>query len=305
MQGLRHLALIRSGHSPKAKRPPPLQSKRRPCPGLSSSRQIPPLPLATAVPITNLHAQPSHDTEVISQSIYGFPLTCLDTAGDWIQVCAADNYPGWALSQHFLPRPTSPTPCVRVHQLSANLYRTPDIKARAPLLHLPWEARLEPLPNPQQTSDRWLQVRLLNGQTAFVLRGDLTPELPPLTLEATLALAQRFLGITYTWGGISTFGFDCSGLMQTLHRQRGIVLPRDAHAQCHWPGFTAVPRTALLPGDLLFFTDNPPAITHVGLFLGAGTFLHSTTEGHPGVQISLLADHPWHTRLCAQRRLRP
>ncbi len=263
----------------------------------------------TAVPVANLHAEPSPDTEVISQSIYGFDLQCLDAQREWIKVCAEDGYAGWAAKSQFIPRAAASTPSVRVRSLSANVYRETDIKAHAPLLHLPWEARLETLAAPEDASGRWLQVRLLDGQPAFVLRGDVTPAYPigdhPLTTEQMLALAHRFLGITYTWGGISAFGFDCSGFMQMLHRQRGIVLPRDAQAQCEWSGFVDIPRaTDLLPGDFLFFTDSPPAITHVGLFVGAGDFLHATTEGHPGVQVSRLADHPWSVRLCAQRRLR-
>lgn len=264
--------------------------------------------IVTAVPVANLHIEPSPDAEVISQSIYGFDLQCLDVQREWIKVCAEDGYAGWALKNKFTSHGAAETSIVRVHSLSANIYRETDIKAHAPLLHLPWEARLETLSAPEDASSRWLQVRLLDGQTAFVLRGDVTPipslDEHPFTTEQMLALAPRFLGITYTWGGISSFGFDCSGFLQMLHRQRGIVLPRDAQAQCDWPGFVDIPRTDLLPGDLLFFTDSPPAVTHVGLFLGAETFLHSTTEGHPGVQISCLADQPWTTRLCAQRRLR-
>ena len=262
----------------------------------------------TAVPVANLHAAPSPDAEVISQSIYGFNLQCLDVQREWIKVCAEDGYAGWALKNRFTSHAAAATPTVRVHSHSANVYRETDVKAHTPLLNLPWEARLAALSEPEHASSRWLKVRLLDGQTAFVLRGDVTPipslDTHPLTTEQMLALAHRFLGITYTWGGISTFGFDCSGFVQMLHRQRGIVLPRDAQAQCDWPGFIDMSRTDLLPGDLLFFTDSPPAVTHVGLFLGAETFVHSTTEGHPGVQISRLADQPWSTRLCAQRRLR-
>ncbi len=263
--------------------------------------------VVTAAPVVNLHAEPSLNTEVISQSIYGLELNCLDTRAEWIKVSADDGYAGWTLKSEFVSRGAVSTLTVRVHSLSANIYREPEIKTHAPLLHLPWEARLEALPYSQQPSDRWLKVRLLSGRTAFVLRGDVTythpADEPALTTEQMLALAHRFLGITYTWGGMSTFGFDCSGLVQTLHRQRGVVIPRDAQAQCEWPGFVAVLPTNLLPGDLLFFTDSPPAVTHVGLFLSAGTFLHSTTEGRPGVQISRLVDHPWSVRLCAQRRL--
>ena len=260
--------------------------------------------MVTAVPIANIYAQPSEDSEVISQSVYGFKLHCLDTLGEWIKVCARDAYAGWTLKSQFASPKTAVTRSVRVESLSANVYREPDIKAHAPLLHLPWEACLDLLECTEDAQDRWLQVRLLDGQTAFLLRGDSDFDEHPLSQEEMVALAHRFLGITYTWGGISTFGFDCSGFMQMLHRQRGIVLPRDAQAQCDWPGFRAVCLENLVPGDLLFFTEQPPTITHVGLFLGAGIFVHSTTEGHPGVQISRLSDQPWSARLCAQRRLR-
>ena len=263
-----------------------------------------PQSIVTAVPVANIHAEPSKDAEVISQSIYGFELHCLDSHAEWIRICAEDAYAGWALKQQFAPCATTRAHPVRVHALSANIYREPDIKAHAPLLHLPWEARLQPLADTEQASDRWLKIRLLGGQSAFVLRGDVTSSEHLLTPEQMLALAHRFLGITYTWGGLSSFGFDCSGLMQTLHRQRGIVLPRDAQAQCDWSGFFDIPVAKLLPGDLLFFTESPPTVTHVGLSLGAERFLHSTTHGHPGVQISRLADEPWNSRLVAQRRLR-
>ena len=256
------------------------------------------------MPVASHHAGPSEDAEVISQSIYGVALQCLETRGAWVEVCGEDAYRGWALRHQFVSREAGSIQKVRVGQLSANVYREPNLKAHVPLLHLPWEARLRPLPQAEQAGDRWLQVCLLDGQAAFILRGDVVSDEPAVTLEAMLALAHRFLGITYTWGGISTFGFDCSGFVQMLHRQRGMVLPRDAQAQCDWAGFVAVLSAELLPGDLLFFTDHPPAVTHVGLFLGDGNFIHSTTEGHPGVQVSRLDHLPWSDRLCAQRRLR-
>ncbi len=105
-------------------------------------------------------------------------------------------------------------------------------------------------------------------------------------------MAHKFLGITYTWGGVSSFGFDCSGFTQMLERQRGIEMPRDADLQAAWSGVIPVEREDLQPGDLLFFGASAAKITHTGMYLGNGEFIHDTTHDHPGVQISRLDDSP-------------
>lgn len=117
-------------------------------------------------------------------------------------------------------------------------------------------------------------------------------------------LAHRFLGITYTWGGVSSFGFDCSGFTQMLERQRGIEMPRDADLQAAWSGVVPVNRADLQPGDLLFFGSSPEKITHTGMYIGDGKFIHDTTHDHPGVQISTLDDQPWIKLLVAARRMK-
>jgi len=126
----------------------------------------------------------------------------------------------------------------------------------------------------------------------------------PLSIEETLQLARKFLGITYTWGGVSSFGFDCSGFTQMLIRQRGIEMPRDADLQAGWTGVTPVDRKDLQPGDLLFFGSSASRITHTGMYLGQGEFIHDTTHDHPGVQISRLDDRPWTKLLVAARRVK-
>jgi len=150
--------------------------------------------------------------------------------------------------------------------------------------------------------DRWLEVRLPDGSTGFVQRGDVSSDFTPLTVEQTIDVAKKFLGVTYTWGGTSDFGFDCSGFMQMLMRQRGIIMPRDAGLQAAWSGVTPVERNNLQPGDLLFFGSGPDHITHTGMYIGNGQFIHDTVHEHPGVQISVLNDDPWTTSLVAARR---
>lgn len=81
-------------------------------------------------------------------------------------------------------------------------------------------------------------------------------------------------------------------------------MPRDAGLQANWTGVIAVDRKDLQPGDLLFFGASPSKITHTGMYLGNGEFIHDTTHDHPGVQISRLDDRPWTKVLVAARRVK-
>ena len=89
-----------------------------------------------------------------------------------------------------------------------------------------------------------------------------------------------------------------------LVRQRGILMPRDADVQAVWSGVVPVERKDLHPGDLLFFGDSLAKITHTGMYIGGGEFIHDTTHEHPGVQISRLDDMPWTKLLVASRRVK-
>lgn len=94
-----------------------------------------------------------------------------------------------------------------------------------------------------------------------------------------LATAARFLGIPYRWGGTTAAnGFDCSGLTLTVYRLNGLKLPRSASAQMQ--AGKPVAKTALKAGDLVFFdTMGRGTISHVGMYTGAGQFIHAPRRG--------------------------
>ena len=91
-----------------------------------------------------------------------------------------------------------------------------------------------------------------------------------------------FVGAPYRWGGITTWGVDCSGLVQATYRVRGIRLPRDSARQAEVG--EPVPATAadgdFAAGDLLFFGEKgdsaPDRITHVAIADGAGYVVHAS-----------------------------
>ncbi len=109
--------------------------------------------------------------------------------------------------------------------------------------------------------------------------------------------ALRFLGVPYVFGGTSTSGFDCSGFVQHVFAMLGIGLPRTADAQ-YDVGRPAVggPR----PGDLVFF-DTYGGVSHVGIYLGGGKFVHASSSH--GVMVSHLSDSYWAARYVGAKRL--
>jgi gamma-D-glutamyl-L-lysine dipeptidyl-peptidase len=257
-------------------------------------------------PVVNMYREASLQSDVVSQAIYATNLQRVKTKHGWADIRTGDNYTGWIqlsnvrkVNGHAY---ASTGLIVRVSQLSSNIYREADVTKHAPIVTIPWESRLEVLSDKLEDSERWLEVRLPDGSTGYVQRGDVSSDFTPLTIDQVIALAKKFLGVTYTWGGTSDFGFDCSGFMQMLMRQRGIIMPRDADLQAAWIGVTPVERQDLQPGDLLFFGSGPEHITHTGMYIGNGEFIHDTVHEHPGVQISVLDDKPWTTLLVAARR---
>jgi gamma-D-glutamyl-L-lysine dipeptidyl-peptidase len=259
-------------------------------------------------PVINMYREPIAGSEVTSQALYGTGVQSLDKRGDWVRIRTADGYTGWVGSGDVKLRGQGlyapEQSFIRVTAVSANLYREPDVTEHAPMLRLPWESILEVANDSPKDNARWFKVRLVDGQTGWVQRGDVGEKRGPLSIQEMLQLARRFLGTTYTWGGISSFGFDCSGFTQMLVRQRGIEMPRDADLQAGWTGVMPVDRKDLQPGDLLFFGSSASRITHTGMYLGQGEFIHDTTHDHPGVQISRLDDMPWTKLLVAIRRVK-
>jgi len=109
--------------------------------------------------------------------------------------------------------------------------------------------------------------------------------------------ALRFLGVPYVFGGTSTSEFDCSGFVQHVVAMLGIGVPRTADAQYDF-GKPAVggPR----PGDLVFF-DTYGGVSHVGIYLGKGQFVHASSSH--GVMVSHLSDSYWAARYVGAKRL--
>ena len=94
--------------------------------------------------------------------------------------------------------------------------------------------------------------------------------------SAVVAIAQRYLGVPYVYGGASPSGFDCSGLTMYCYAQVGVGLSHGATDQQH--ASTPVPISALQPGDLVFF-GNASYSYHVGIYVGGGSMINAPHTG--------------------------
>lgn len=116
--------------------------------------------------------------------------------------------------------------------------------------------------------------------------------------RAAAALAVRYLGTPYSWAGSSPAGFDCSGFVMYVYGRLGVRLPHSSSLQYRLG--RAVPRSRLEPGDLVFFNG----LTHVGIYVGQGRFIHSPHSGDV-VKFSRLTESWYRSSYYGARRLRP
>ncbi|WMT41103.1 C40 family peptidase [Paenibacillus sp. D2_2] len=107
-------------------------------------------------------------------------------------------------------------------------------------------------------------------------------------------------GTPYRLGGISAnSGFDCSGFTKYVYQKMGVTLPRVSTDQ--YKQGTAVSKSQLKPGDLVFFNTLGNGVSHVGIYIGHGEFAHSSSS--KGVRIDSLDNSYYKTRYVGAKRI--
>ena len=121
-------------------------------------------------------------------------------------------------------------------------------------------------------------------------------------LHPFVRVAQRYVGTPYVWGGESARGFDCSGFIMRVMRDLGYkALPHSAAEQFRYGA--PIARGLLKPGDIVFFANTyKPGISHVGIYLGRGRFIHAANS-KVGTIISNLNESKWVAHYAGARRL--
>lgn len=115
-----------------------------------------------------------------------------------------------------------------------------------------------------------------------------------------ISTARTYIGTPYAYGGTTTSGFDCSGYTQFVFKKQGINIPRSTGEQ--FAMGTAVKKSDLKTGDLVFFNTFGNRVSHVGIYIGSSRFIHSSTS--KGVMISSINDPAyWGKRYLGARRV--
>jgi len=212
-----------------------------------------------------LHRDPAPDAETVSEARYGEQVAAFDASGAYVRVATArDGYIGWVRGEGLAE--TRPEPTHRFTGLRGHVFAGPKVSAPR-LLELSYGAPLRVL----GTEGDWVRVALPGeGYVRVSLLYGVGTTPPPPTPEAVTQFALRFLETPYVWGGVTAWGLDCSGLVQTVYGAFGVALPRDADQQeaC---GEEVAPQD-VRAGDLLFFPG------HVAIALGATRFVHANAH---------------------------
>jgi hypothetical protein len=234
------------------------------------------------LPLVEMRQDPTPKARVVSQALFAERVREIARAGDWIKIATPDGYEGWVVLSALIDRQESYEGALEVTRLSAHVYAEPDTEY-GPILTLPYGAKLQLI---DSSSKRWHQIVLVDGRKAYIQKGDALQE--PFEL---VAFCKQFIGLPYTWGGRSSFGFDCSGFVQMVYARLGIQLPRDAREQ-----ILVAKKESVIPalGDLIFWGKGEEDIRHVAMSLGGIEFIHtSSRENKPYLRISQLTDFEW------------
>jgi len=238
------------------------------------------------VSVAQLRRQPDVYYEIVSQAIMGTEVKILKIQNNYWAFCQLDDdYLGWMtvsslkiVDEAFINNWRKQEKLIITSNFG-QIWERPMKKGTFPVSDV---VRGIILINQGRDGD-WYQVELPDGRIGYIeskivaKKSEYFKQVKPARVERIIDLAYEFLGLPYFWGGRSTKGFDCSGFTQILYKLNGILLSRDANMQIK-EGIEVPINDSLKnlqPGDLVFFGANLDRITHVGLYIGNGKFIHS------------------------------
>lgn len=224
---------------------------------------------AVTAAIAPMHQEPRIASQQISQRLAGARVEVLEELGDWLRVRGEDGYEGW-MHRGYVSEPAT--------RSSAGLVSLGSI-VRGPA------GTVRPLPLGARLSSEDV---LLDGEAITEAeRASRFPSRPEAIADSAL---RFFEGTSYQWGGLTPWGSDCSGFVQSIFALHGVPLPRDAWQQALLGRSAGRDILALGPSDLLFFSDRDDEwITHVGLSLGDRRMAH-VALGRGGYAVERLDD---------------
>jgi len=247
--------------------------------------------------VAHLREQPDYDKEMGDEALMGSVVEILEKESYWLKVRTGEPYTAWVnemgitiMDRADVDRYISQTKYIVTCDYS-NVFERPDASSKrlsdlvaGDLLRI----RMSSDGRTPVRKRKFLGVTLPDGREGFVPEKDMenfskwvSRQSP--TTDNIIRTAERFLGVPYLWGGTSIKGVDCSGLTRCAFYLNGLLIQRNASQQAR--AGVAVDTTGILGGDFhalkkadLLFFGNPSSgkVTHVGIYLGDGRFIHSS-----------------------------
>ena len=237
------------------------------------------------ISVCNLRATPDYDAEMVSQALLGTPVHILQITdkNDWPEVRTPDTYTGWVHKDAITLlsfedyHAWNAAPKIIVTALTGIVYEGPSPKSGT-VSDVVAGNRLKDLGR----KGRYFKVGFPDGRVGYLDRELGCQEAKwrkslVRTPDAILATALTMNGFPYLWAGMSPKGMDCSGFVRTVLFMHDIIIPRDAGPQSR-TGERIFGTEDLQPGDFVFFGRKDaaaPKVSHVGIYLGDGRFIHS------------------------------
>jgi cell wall-associated NlpC family hydrolase len=212
-----------------------------------------------------LRREPRPDAAQETEALFGEDVLVFEATEEgwaWVQL-VGDGYVGWMAATALGAAEGEPTHRVGVPRTL--LFPGPDIKM-PPLAGLPMGARIKARGDASDHNARYVLAAPSGAVVAQHLR------LIDHAAADYAGVAERFVGVPYLWGGKTTLGIDCSGLVQVALGMAGIDAPRDTDQQERGLGTALEAGTPLRRGDLVFWKG------HVGIMLDAERLLHANAH---------------------------
>jgi hypothetical protein len=230
---------------------------------VEAARFVEGVPMRVRAPVAPLRREPRSDAPLDTEALFGEAVTVYETDSEgwsWVQL-KDDSYVGYLPTEALGPDGNAPTH--RIDALRTFVYPSPSIK-EPPLTALSLGSTIAVLAE---------DGKFFKTEAGFIFAMHAKPL--DVVEEDYAETAKRFEGIPYLWGGKSSLGIDCSGLVQTALKAAGIACPRDTSMQVNELGSPITFDERLMGlkrGDFVFWKG------HVGIMLDAETLVHA--NGH-------------------------
>jgi hypothetical protein len=241
--------------------------------------------------VVNLRAEPRQQSELLSQYLLGEKFIILSKEGNYYKVETDDEITGWVHQSSLMINDSGSSDddifserlviCISHY----SILREKESRDSLPVAQVFLGTILnldEPITNYYLKTREWLRAKLPDDTIAFLNKNDFNVQVnyierhyynPKTAVNTALSL----IGASYLWGGTTPLGLDCSGMVQLACRMAGKKLPRNSYQQAETgiPLETDSDFLSLQAGDLLFFSEGE-RVSHVGMALGTGKFIHSS-----------------------------